>query len=156
LNAQSGNSKMAGLNAAVSRGFSRPASPPPQSASGVASADGDPFMSEPYVLPSPHESHRLIDVYFENTGRFWPCLYKPRVLKNLGNMRNTGFKNVERSHLCVLNLMFAFASTHCPSPLPATVKLQQGDVFLQRALALMDHIRPAAENLESSEPMLDY
>jgi hypothetical protein len=65
-------------------------------------------------------------------------------------MRNAGFKNVERSHLCVLNLMFAFASTHCTSSLPATVKLQQGDVFLQRALALIDHIRPAAENLESS------
>lgn len=93
-----------------------------------------------------------MDVYFENTGRFWPFLYKPRVLKNLSDMRNAGFRNVERSHLCVFNLMFAFASTHCPSQLPPTVKLQQGDLYLQRAMVLLSDIRPSAENPESSMP----
>ncbi|KAK5117687.1 hypothetical protein LTR62_005110 [Meristemomyces frigidus] len=149
--AQSTSSRFADLDPAGLRGFSRPASPP---LGDPGSYGQGPQSVDPFMLPPYSEMSRLVDVYFENTGRFWPYLYKPRVLKNLTNMRSAGFRSIERSHLCVLNLMFAFASTHCPSQVPVTIKLQQGDIYLQRALALLSDIRPSAENPESIQALL--
>ncbi|KAK4560802.1 hypothetical protein LTR86_005382 [Recurvomyces mirabilis] len=151
VNAQSTSSRFADLDTAGLRGFSRPASPPLE----APHIHNQKLQSvDPFLLPPYAEISRLVDVYFENTGRFWPYLYKPRVHKNVTDMRRAGFRNIERSHLCVLNLMFAFASTHCPSQVPVTIKLQQGDIYLQRALALLSDIRPSAENPESIQALL--
>jgi hypothetical protein len=142
-------SNLADFNIAASRGFSRPSSPPPQPINGNNSAAGWPTVN-PYLLPPHHEILRLIDIFFENTGKFFPYLYKPHVLENLMNMRRAGFKEVDRSQLCILYLVLAFATTHCSSQVPVLVKEERGDVFLQMALALIPDIKPAADNLESS------
>ncbi|RSL48290.1 hypothetical protein CEP51_015651 [Fusarium floridanum] len=129
--------------------ISRPASPPPTS-TGVQS----PPAVNPHVLPSHHEVLQMVDTFFDNTGKFFPYLYKPHILRSFANMRRTSFQNVERSQLCILNLLMAFATTHCPSDLPASARAERGDVFLQRALLLIPDIKPAAGNLEPIQALL--
>ena len=107
-------------------------------------------MVDAYLLLPHHEILRLIDIFFENTGKFFPYLYKPHVLENLMNMRRAGFKEVDRSQLCILYIVLAFATTHSPSQVPVLVKEERGDVFLQMALALIPDIKPAADNIQSS------
>jgi hypothetical protein len=65
-------------------------------------------------------------------------------------MRRSGFQNIQRSQLCILNLLMAFATTHCPSDLPVSLMVERGDIFLHRALVLIPDIKPAAGSLEPS------
>ena len=133
------------FQAAATLDISRPASPPLAS-TGLQS----PPVVNPHVLPSHHDVLQMVDTFFDNTGKFFPYLYKPYILRSFANMRRTSFQNVERSQLCILNLLMAFATTHCPSDLPASARAERGDVFLQRALLLIPDIKPAAGNLEPS------
>ncbi|KAL2678714.1 hypothetical protein Neosp_009465 [[Neocosmospora] mangrovei] len=133
------------FHAAASLDISRPVSPPPAQTSTYS-----PPAENPHVLPSHHDVLKMVDTFFDNTGKFFPYLYKPCILRSFANMRRTGFQNVERSQLCILNLLMAFATTHCPSDLPASARAKRGDVFLQRALLLISDIKPAAGNLEPS------
>ncbi|KAH6867512.1 fungal-specific transcription factor domain-containing protein [Thelonectria olida] len=142
------------IHAATSLHISRPTSPlPPELSTRRHTAHSPPTVNA-YALPSHHDILHMVDVFFDNTGKFFPYLYKPHILRNLANMRRTGFQNVERSQLCVLHLLMAFATTHCPSELPISVRAEMGDVFLQRALQLIPDIRPAAGNLDSIRSLL--
>ncbi|KAI8664038.1 Zn(2)-C6 fungal-type domain-containing protein [Fusarium keratoplasticum] len=137
------------FQAAATLDISRPASPP------LASTDvQSPPVVNPHVLPSHHDVLQMVDTFFDNTGKFFPYLYKPYILRSFANMRRTSFQNVERSQLCILNLLMAFATTHCPSDLPASARAERGDVFLQRALLLILDITPAAGSLEPIQALL--
>ncbi|KAJ4180003.1 hypothetical protein NW755_012043 [Fusarium falciforme] len=137
------------FQAAATLDISRPASPP------LALTDvQSPPVVNPHVLPSHHDVLQMVDTFFDNTGKFFPYLYKPYILRSFANMRRTSFQNVERSQLCILNLLMAFATTHCPSDLPASARAGRGDIFLQRALLLIPDIKPAAGNLESIQALL--
>ncbi|KAJ4258516.1 hypothetical protein NW757_003084 [Fusarium falciforme] len=137
------------FQAAATLDISRPASPP------LASTDvQSPPVVNPHVLPSQYDVLQMVDTFFDNTGKFFPYLYKPYILRSFANMRRTSFQNVERSQLCILNLLMAFATTHCPSDLPASARAERGDVFLQRALLLIPDIKPAAGNLEPIQALL--
>lgn len=94
----------------------------------------------------------LVNHFFANTGKLFPYLYKPLVMDALSKMAVDGFQNVERAQLCILNLIMAFASTHGPSEEPIRARMARGDVFLQRALALIPDISAAVHNLECSTP----
>ncbi|KAI8665065.1 Zn(2)-C6 fungal-type domain-containing protein [Fusarium sp. Ph1] len=137
------------FHAAASLDISRPASPPPA----PIGAYSLPAVN-PHILPSHHDVLQMVDTFFENTGKFFPYLYKPWILRSFANMRRSGFQNVERSQLCILNLLMAFATTHCPSDLPVSLRAEQGDVFLQRALLLIPDIKPATGNLEPIQALL--
>ncbi|KAJ3460702.1 hypothetical protein MRS44_011569 [Fusarium solani] len=137
------------FQAAATLDISRPASPPLAS-TGLQS----PPVVNPHVLPSHHDVLQMVDTFFDNTGKFFPYLYKPYILRSFADMRRTSFQNVERSQLCILNLLMAFATTHCPSDLPASARAERGDVFLQRALLLIPDIKPAAGNLEPIQALL--
>lgn len=102
------------------------------------------------MLPPRGDILRLIDHFFANTGKLFPYLYKPAVLEALSKMTSDGFQRVERAQLCVLHLIMAFASTHGPSDMPIRTRMEQGDIFLQRALGLIPTIVLAVDNLESS------
>jgi hypothetical protein len=93
---------------------------------------------------------RLIDRFFDNTGKLFLYLYKPQILETLSRMKSTGFKNVERAPLCVIHLIMAFAIAYCPSDIPIRIRMEQGDIFLQKALDLIPSIGLAVDSLESS------
>ncbi|KAI8716339.1 Zn(2)-C6 fungal-type domain-containing protein [Fusarium sp. LHS14.1] len=137
------------FHAAASLDISRPVSPPPAQTSAYS-----PPKENPHVLPSHHDVLQMVDTFFDNTGKFFPYLYKPYILRSFANMRRAGFQNVERSQLCILNLLMAFATTHCLSDLTASAMAKRGDVFLQRALLLIPDIKPAAGNLEPIQALL--
>jgi hypothetical protein len=134
-----------GFHATTSIDISRPASPSP-----AANSTHSPPTLNPYALPPHQDVLEMIDIFFDNTGKFFPYLYKPYILQNFIDMRRSGFQNVERSQFCILNLLMAFATTHCPSDLPVSLRVERGDVFLHRALLLIPDIKPAAGNLEPS------
>ncbi|KAF4979962.1 hypothetical protein FDECE_17968 [Fusarium decemcellulare] len=137
--------------------LSRPSSPP--TLAGVSTTPADlstergsmsASSGNPYIIPPQHKILRLIDIFFENTGKFFPYLYKPDIIKFVTNMRRSGFKQVEGAQLCLLNLIMAFAVTHSTFSLPVSVKKERGDVFLERALALLPHVKATADSLEPS------
>lgn len=138
-------SSLSDLHAATSLNISRPASPTP-----APSYAHNPHAVNPYVLPSPHDVLQMVDTFFDNTGKFFPYLYKPYILQSFTNMRRTGFQNIDRSQLCILNMLMAFATTHSSSDLPISLRAERGDIFLQRALLLVPDIKPAPGNLEPS------
>ncbi|KAH7356200.1 fungal-specific transcription factor domain-containing protein [Pyrenochaeta sp. MPI-SDFR-AT-0127] len=141
------------FNAAASFGFSRPASPPNRPPSRQILTVNQ-LRLDSCGLPPQQEILGLIDVFFENTGRFFPYLYKPHLLSNLAAMRSNRFQGIERSQICVLYLVLAFATSHCPSGTPALIQQERGDVYLRMALALIPDIKPTLNNLESMQALL--
>ncbi|KAF4453254.1 hypothetical protein FALBO_16028, partial [Fusarium albosuccineum] len=141
--------------------LSRPSSPP--TLAGVSTTPADlsterggmsASSGNPYIIPPQHKILRLIDIFFENTGKFFPYLYKPDIIRFVTNMRRSGFKQVEGAHLCLLNLIMAFAVTHSTFSLPVAVKKERGDVFLERALALLPHVKATADSLEPIQALV--
>ncbi|KAF5238836.1 hypothetical protein FANTH_10164 [Fusarium anthophilum] len=137
------------FHATTSLDISRPASPSPA----PARVHSPPTL-DPYVLPSYQDVLEMINIFFDNTGKFFPYLYKPYILRTFINMRRSSFQNVQRSQLCILNLLMAFATTHCPSNLPESLRVERGDIFLHRALLLIPDIEQAAGNLEPIQALL--
>jgi hypothetical protein len=129
--------------------LSRPSSPP-NSVWQSTTSPNSKNMHSPFTLPPHEEIMRLIDRFFANTGKLFPYVYKSDLLDALSRMTNGGFQNVERSQLCVLHLMMAFATTHGPSEVSIENRMAQGDIHFQRALGLIPSITLAAANLESS------
>lgn len=107
-------------------------------------------IPKPSILPPKEEIMHLVNHFFANTGKLFPYLYKPLVMDALSKMAVDGYQNVERTQLCILNLIMAFATTHGPSEEPIRARMARGDIFLQRALALIPNISPAVHNLECS------
>jgi hypothetical protein len=100
--------------------------------------------------PGQRALHRLVDHFFENTGKLFPYLYKPAILLAFANITRDGLRNVERAQLCLLHLTMAFGTTHGPSGMPIEARMEQGDMFFQKALNLIPGIALAVDNLESS------
>lgn len=131
-----------------SRFLLRVTSPPP-----AVTFSSNEQMPKPSILPPQEEIMHLVNHFFANTGKLFPYLYKPLVIDALSKMAVDGFQNVERTQLCILNLIMAFATTHGPSEETTRTRMARGDIFLQRALALIPNISPAVHNLECSTPL---
>ncbi|KAH0375328.1 hypothetical protein KCU92_g10220, partial [Aureobasidium melanogenum] len=132
-----------------SRFLLRVTSPPP-----AVTLSGNEQMPNPSILPPQEEIMHLVNHFFANTGKLFPYLYKPLVMDALSKMAVDGFQNVERTQLCVLNLIMAFATTHGPSEDPTRTRMARGDIFLQRALAVIPNITAAVHKLECIQALV--
>ena len=76
-------------------------------------------------------------LYFSNTGTIFPFIDEQRILNAYTTARKHGFYGVSRSQLCILNLVFAFATFLNARPKQgASIKIAESESFYQRAHAL--------------------
>lgn len=132
--------------------ISRPTSPPRAKTSGQQACSGTDANSS--VLPSEYEIIDYVDKFFSSTGQLFPYLHKPTILKSLESMRMSGFQKVSRSQLCILNLIMALACVFGTHDLPVTERVEKGNVFLSRGLALLQLDLTKTASLESCRLLL--
>lgn len=90
----------------------------------------------------------MIDRFFANTGKLFPCFYKPATLGALSKRA----PNVEAAQFCVPHLIMPFATTHGTSEVYIKTGMEQVDTFLQRSLSFIPGIALVVDNPESSTP----
>ncbi|OAP54383.1 hypothetical protein AYL99_11484 [Fonsecaea erecta] len=127
--------------------LSRPASPPAQSR-------GGPRPVNPYKLPSRAEVSRLIDIFFRNTGHFFPYISKTSLTDMVDELELTNFSNVRKSGLCLLNAVFAMATSFDgDSGRHPKAREIESDVFFQRAMSLSPWTISNTANLETLQAL---
>ncbi|KAE8141839.1 fungal-specific transcription factor domain-containing protein [Aspergillus pseudotamarii] len=137
-------------------GISRPPSPPaestPEGQTEESTANG---LANPFYLPPGQEVMRLVEIFFANTGRLFPYIHTATIVGFNTISRPVDPSRVNRAHLCVLNMIMAFAFIHSPSTSSSIVdKLSQGNVFFARALYMLGTMRSMDATLESVQATL--
>ncbi|KAL3470510.1 fungal-specific transcription factor domain-containing protein [Aspergillus californicus] len=132
--------------------ISRPVSPP--RSQGTRHFEPSQHMVDAFELPPRQETFSLMDIFFANTGRLFPYLYRPAILKSLTDMYQPGNRSPSAAQRCQINMILAFASVHSPWGLAPQEKLEQADIFFRRALAFMPPIRAKAASIESVQALL--
>jgi len=93
--------------------------------------------TDPLFLPSEDRAYELIRRYFSDTGTIFPFIDEQRIFNAYKNAIKNGFTSVSRSQLCILNLVFAFATFLNSGPEQvAGVNAAESEAFYQRALVL--------------------
>lgn len=92
-----------------------------------------------FALPSEERTWSLIQAYFEKTGQLLPFIHEASFCETYFRMREDNFKRVRRTWLGLLNVVLAIAtSLNTESDLPAGKRIQESDVYFQRANGLCD------------------
>ncbi|KAK0653510.1 Patulin cluster transcription factor patL [Lasiodiplodia hormozganensis] len=129
--------------------ISRPTSPPfPKTGGQHVRSDNS------CTLPPEYEIIDMVERFFGSTGQLFPYLHKPTILKSLASMRMSGFQNVKRSQLCILNLIMALACVFGTHHLPITERVDKGNVFLSRGLVLLQQDLAKSASLESLQALV--
>ncbi|CAK1362484.1 unnamed protein product [Cercospora beticola] len=90
------------------------------------------------ILPSEKHVRRLIELFFNDTGLLFPFVCKQQVLQAYNAAKVTGFSGVPRPLLCLLNVIFAFATYISIHPGSASeADANDAEVFFQRARQLV-------------------
>lgn len=92
-----------------------------------------------YALPSEDQSWDLLEKYFTKTGQLLPFIHEQSVRETYFQMKRNDSTKVRRTWLGLLNIIFAIAMSLCTdSDMPTQQRIDQSDVFYQRANALCD------------------
>jgi len=92
-----------------------------------------------YALPSEEQSWYLIEQYFAKTGQLLPFIHEQSFRETYSQMKRHDFTRVRRTWLGLLNIIFAIAMSLCTDgDIPTQQRIDQSDVFYQRANALCD------------------
>ncbi|KAI1324929.1 fungal-specific transcription factor domain-containing protein [Xylariaceae sp. FL0255] len=92
-----------------------------------------------YVLPAEDHMASMIKDYFAKTGHLLPFIHEESFFQSYHNMKSTNFTTVRRTWLGLLNIIFAMATTLANTPhLPSERRIEESDVFYQRANGLCD------------------
>lgn len=103
-------------------------------------------------LPSESRALHLIRLFFSDTGMLFPYIHEQDVLRTYSAARRNKFTAVSRSWLCLVNVIFAFATYISARPdQPAEKNAAESEVFIERAQALSVDIDLKSANLESGE-----
>lgn len=90
-------------------------------------------------LPSEDRTWNLIQIYFEKTGQLLPFIHEASFCETYFRMRADNFKRVRRTWLGLLNIVLAIAtSLHTEGDLPTGRRIEESDVYFQRANGLCD------------------
>ncbi|KAH8689695.1 fungal-specific transcription factor domain-containing protein [Talaromyces proteolyticus] len=108
-----------------------------------------------YALPSEHQSWELIENYFSKTGQLLPFIHEQSFCETYFQMKRNDFTKVRRTWLGLLNIVFAIAmSLYNDSDIPAQKRIDQSDIFYQRANALCDRESRRNTSLEMVQYLL--
>ena len=104
-----------------------------------------------FALPSEKRTWSLIQIYVEKTGQLLPFIHEASFCETYFQMREDNFKRVRRTWLGLLNIILAIAtSLHTEGDLPAGKRIQESDVYFQRANGLCDKDSKRSASLEMS------
>lgn len=116
---------------------SRPSSPSCRSGSNTKGARDR--QVDYYALPSDADTLTLIQRYFSNTGLLYPYLHEGMFLATYTEMKRNNFTKIRRTWLGLLNMVLALATnTTVRTDVRAEKRMQESDVFYQRAVGLCD------------------
>lgn len=102
-----------------------------------------------FALPSEERTWRLIQIYFEKTGQLLPFIHEASFCETYFRMREDNFRRVRRTWLGLLNIVLAIAtSLHTEGDLPAGTRIQESDIYFQRANGLCDRDSKRNASLE--------
>ncbi|CRG88732.1 Quinic acid utilization activator [Talaromyces islandicus] len=108
-----------------------------------------------YALPSEEQSWDLIEQYFSKTGQLLPFIHEQSVRETYFQMKRNDSTKVRRTWLGLLNIIFAIALSLCTdSDMPAQQRIDESDVFYQRANALCDRESRRNASLEMVQYLL--
>lgn len=125
--------------------------PSPQ-ASVFAPTPATPASSSPCVLPSETHAMTMIQRFFADTGMLFPFISKEFIVNSYQAARATNYRRVKRSWLCLLNMIFAFATfTHSPGHRSMEKNIVESKVFFNRAQDLLAEWKLRLADLEVGE-----
>lgn len=102
-----------------------------------------------FALPSEERTWSLIQIYFEKTGQLLPFIHEASFCDTYIRMREDNFKKVRRTWLGLLNIVLAIAtSLHTEGDMPAEKRIQESDIYFQRANGLCDRDSKRNASLE--------
>ena len=102
-----------------------------------------------FALPTEERTWSLIQIYFEKTGQLLPFIHEASFCETYFRMREDNFRRVRRTWLGLLNIILAIAtSLNTEGDLPAERRIQESDVYFQRANGLCDRDSKRSASLE--------
>ncbi|KAJ5701552.1 transcriptional regulatory protein GAL4 [Penicillium malachiteum] len=108
-----------------------------------------------FALPPEDRTWSLIRIYFEKTGQLLPFIHEASFCETYFRMRDDNFKRVRRTWLGLLNIVLAIAtSLHTEGDLPAGARIQESDIYFQRANGLCDRDSKRHASLEMVQYLL--
>ncbi|RKU41004.1 hypothetical protein DL546_004088 [Coniochaeta pulveracea] len=127
---------------------SRP--PSPVSKHAVASGGVNIF-----ALPSHDRTWSLIRQYFHKTGQLLPYIHEASFCETYFQMKRENFTRVRRTWLGLLNIVMAIAaSLSTDGDMPAEQRIQESDIYYQRANGLCDKDSKRNASLEMVQYLL--
>jgi hypothetical protein len=105
-----------------------------------------------YALPSEERTWSLIQQYFHKTGQLLPFIHEKSFCETYFQMKKERFRKVRRTWLGLLNIVLAIAaSLSTKGDMPAEKRIQESDVYYQRANGLCDRDSKRNASLEMGE-----
>ncbi|KAK0383890.1 hypothetical protein NLU13_7982 [Sarocladium strictum] len=86
----------------------------------------------PDVLPSYDDIERLIEGYFDNTGTLFPYIHRPSFMETYHRAKQSGFTDVRRTWLGLLNIILAMATRADASRQDTKRVFTESDIFYRR------------------------
>lgn len=89
-----------------------------------------------YDIPPDTEATELIQEYFATVGLFLPCIHEDSFILAYKEARQRGFKNVRRSWLALLYMVFAVVHHTRTATSPVNAAAKESETYYRRALAV--------------------
>lgn len=98
-----------------------------------------PGRVDMYALPSEERTWDLIQQFFQKTGQLLPFIHESSFCETYRQMKRENSKGVRRTWLGLLNIILAIStSLSAKDNIPAEIRIQQSDIYYQRANSLCD------------------
>ncbi|KAJ9615634.1 hypothetical protein H2200_001709 [Cladophialophora chaetospira] len=103
-------------------------------------------------LPAEARALHLIQLFFSDTGMLFPYIHQQDILRTYSAARRNRFTAVSRSWLCLINVIFAFATYISANPNQSAEKnAAESEIFIERAQALSAEIEMKSASLETGD-----
>lgn len=103
-------------------------------------------------LPAETRALHLIKLFFSDTGMLFPYIHEQEILRTYSAARRNRFTAVSRSWLCLVNVIFAFATYISDRPDQSAEKnAAESEIFIGRAQTLSTEIEMKRAGLETGK-----
>ncbi|KAI1830848.1 transcriptional regulator family: Fungal Specific TF [Penicillium roqueforti] len=114
-----------------------------------------PGRVDMYALPSEERTWDLIQQFFQKTGQLLPFIHESSFCETYRQMKRENSKGVRRTWLGLLNIILAIStSLSAKDNIPAEIRIQQSDIYYQRANSLCDRESRRNASLEMVQYLL--
>lgn len=107
-----------------------------------------------YALPSEDRTWALIREYFQKTGQLLPFIHEESFCDTYFQMKQNNFTMARRTWLGLLNIILAMATTLSVEAYGSAKRIEESEVYYQRANALCDKEFKRNVSLELGESSL--